>query len=99
MLAARSRSSIAILASPYSADSSAMSLIESSVYLPGYRASSARDEAISVSSSSEYLSKRTVFVLRKVEWEASSRYLSTGSCVIMMRDIWALASALERISW
>lgn len=51
MFAARSRSSMAILASPNSADSSAMTSSESSVYLPGYSASTARAATISLSSS------------------------------------------------
>lgn len=53
MFAARSRSSMAILASPYSADSSAMTSNASSEYRPGYSASSARAATISLSSSRE----------------------------------------------
>ena len=50
MFAALSRSSIAILASPYSAASSAMTSRASSEHLPGNSASSAREPTISLSS-------------------------------------------------
>ncbi len=99
MLAARSRSSMAILASPYSEAWSAMSSRASSVILPGNRASSALDETISRSSGPEYLLNLTVFVLRNVEREASSRRLSRGSWDIMISDTGAARSPPPRVSW
>ena len=88
---------MAILASPNSADSSAIVSRDSSEYDPGMRASDARTATISLSSDSLYLLNLTVLVLRNVDMDASSRRFSIGSWEIIISDTGA-ASARALVS-
>ncbi len=98
MLAERSRSSRAILASPYSDASLDIITRASDAILSGNRASSALRVTISSSSRSEYRLNLTTLDLRKVDMEASSSRESRGSWDIMIRDTGAAFSLWGRVS-